>query len=257
MLRLTLNRPDAANSATPAMIDTLLTALAEAAVSDTARVVHIGAAGKAFCSGVDLRRANAPRTEAGKAERERTGHIQRRINAGAHRVLRALSELQLPVVAGVRGWAAGFGLGLALCSDYVVASTTAKFWAPQVGRGFNPDAGATYLLPRLVGIARAKQMVLLSQPIGGEQAAAWGMVAEAVPDGELEDRTRAVVDQFASSATVAVGLAKSLVERNLTADLAQALAAESMTAEVALRSDDFKEGIASLLEKRPPSYRGR
>jgi 2-(1,2-epoxy-1,2-dihydrophenyl)acetyl-CoA isomerase len=252
--RITLTRPQAGNAINGAVMAGLLDALDRASRSDVARVIALTARGKNFCTGVDLIEANAPSAQ--PATRPRAGHIQRRISLDAHQLVRAFVELPLPVVVGVRGWAAGFGNTLALLSDYIVASETAKFWTPFVGRGFTPDSGSTYLLPRLIGLPRAKQMVLLGRPVDAARAERWGMVTEIVPDGELEDRVEQAVQEFARAATVSVGLAKALLHRNLDASLSQALTQEALMEEVSLRSADFKEGIASLRQKRDPNYTG-
>jgi 2-(1,2-epoxy-1,2-dihydrophenyl)acetyl-CoA isomerase len=255
VLRLTLTRPQAGNAINNAVMSGLLTALDGASRSDEIRVIALTAQGRNFCTGVDLMEANAPAAQ--PAARPRAGHIQRRINLGAHRLVRAFADLQLPVVVGVRGWAAGLGNTLALLSDYIVASETAKFWTPFVSRGFSPDSGSSYLLPRLIGLPRAKEMLLLGRPVDAARAERWGMVTELVPDGELEERVERAVQEFARAATASVGLAKALVHRNLDADLSQALIQEGLMEEVSLRSPDFKEGIASLRQKRDADYTGR
>lgn len=254
VLRLTLTRPQAGNAINGAVMTGLLAALDGAARSDEIRVIALTAHGKNFCTGVDLMEANAPSAQ--PATRPRAGHIQRRIGLSANQLVCAFADLQLPVVTGVRGWAAGLGNTLALQSDYIVASETAMFWTPFVGRGFTPDSGSTYLLPRLIGLPRAKEMLLLGRPVDAARAERWGMVTELVPDGELEDRVELAVQEFARAATASVGLAKVLVHRNLDASLSQALAQEALTEEVSLRSADFKEGIASLQQKRDPDYTG-
>jgi 2-(1,2-epoxy-1,2-dihydrophenyl)acetyl-CoA isomerase len=259
VLRLTISREKAGNALASATLVALREAIDAAARSDEVRVVALTSVGKNFCTGVDLAEANAPRQapDGERPPRPRIGSHQRRINLSAHDLVRAFSELQLPVVVGVRGWAAGLGNTLALLSDYIVASETARFWAPFVGRGFTPDSGSTWLLPRLVGLPRAKEMVLLGRPVDGAKAERWGMVNEVVPDGELDKRTEEVVAEFAAAATVSVGLAKVMLHRHLDADLGQALVQEALMEEVSLRSADFKEGIAALRERRTPNYEGR
>jgi 2-(1,2-epoxy-1,2-dihydrophenyl)acetyl-CoA isomerase len=259
VLRLTIAREKAANALAASTITALRDAIEEAGRSNEFRVVALTAVGKNFCTGVDLVEANAEETTDGQERpvRPRIGHLQRGINLGAHELVRAFSELQLPVVVGVRGWAAGLGNTLALLSDYIVAADTAKFWTPFVGRGFTPDSGSTWLLPRLIGLPRAKQMVLLGKPVDAERAERWGMVTELVSDGELDHRVEEVVAEFAAAATVSVGLAKTMLHRHLDANLTQALAQEALTEEISLRSADFKEGIASLRNRRPPRFEGR
>jgi 2-(1,2-epoxy-1,2-dihydrophenyl)acetyl-CoA isomerase len=258
VLRLTLAREKAGNALTGTTVVALRQALAEAAASEEIRVVALTAVGKNFCTGFDLVEANASgKPDAPQPVRPRVGNHQRRINLGAHELVRALTELQLPVVVGVRGWAAGIGNSLALLSDYIVASETARFWTPFVGRGFTPDSGSTWLLPRLIGLPRAKQMVMLGKPVDAERAERWGMVTEVVPDDVLDKRVEEVVQEFAAAATVSVGLAKVMLHRHLDADLGQALTEEALMEEVSLRSADFKEGIAALRERRPARFEGR
>ncbi|MGX9787710.1 enoyl-CoA hydratase/isomerase family protein [Mycobacterium sp. MMS18-G62] len=259
VLRLTIAREKTANALAASTITALRDAIEEAGRSNEFRVVALTAVGKNFCTGVDLVEANTEkRTDAQEGPvRPRIGHLQRGINLGAHELVRAFSELQLPVVVGVRGWAAGLGNTLALLSDYIVAADTAKFWTPFVGRGFTPDSGSTWLLPRLIGLPRAKQMVLLGKPVDAERAERWGMITELVSDDELDNRVEEVVAEFAAAATVSVGLAKAMLHRHLDANLSQALTQEALTEEISLRSADFKEGIASLRERRPPRFDGR
>jgi 2-(1,2-epoxy-1,2-dihydrophenyl)acetyl-CoA isomerase len=254
VLRLTLTRAKAGNAINHAVMAGLLAALDRASRSDEVRVVALTAQGRNFCTGIDLAEANDPAAQ--PSTRPRAGYIQRRINLGAHHLVQAFAELQLPVVVGVRGWTAGLGNTLALLSDYIVASETAKFWTPFVGRGFTPDSASSYLLPRLIGLPRAKEMLLLGRPVDAAKAERWGMVNELVADEDLEERVEVAVGEFARAATASVGLAKVLVHRNLDAGLSQALVAEAMMEEVSLRSADFKEGIASLRQKRDPDYTG-
>ncbi|OCB27465.1 hypothetical protein A5674_18270 [Mycobacterium malmoense] len=259
VLRLTLAREEAGNALCAATVRAFRETLDDAARSNDIRVVALTAVGKNFCTGVDLVEANAPTcgSEGKPPVRPRTGYIQRGINLDVHTLVRAFSELQLPVVVGVRGWAAGLGNTLALLSDYIVASDSAKFWTPFVGRGFTPDSGATWLLPRLIGLPRAKQMVMLGRPVEAEQAERWGMVTEVVSDAALEARVEELVQEFACAATVSVGLAKVMLHRHLDADLQQALIEEALTEEISLRTADFKEGIASMRERRAPQFEGR
>jgi len=190
-------------------MSSLLSAFDAASRSDELRVIVLTAHGSNFCTGVDLAEANAPSGR--PAARPRAGHMQRRIGLGAHRLVRTFAELQLPVVVGVRGWAVGLGNTLALLSDYIVASGTARFWTPFVGRGFTPDSGSTYLLPRLIGLPRAKEMLLLARPVDAVRAERWGMVTELVPDDQLEERVEHAVQELGRAATASVGLAKTLV----------------------------------------------
>ena len=157
------------------MIRTLVEALTEAAADDSLRAVHLRGAGDHFCAGVDWVGANSR-----GRQRPRAGDLVRRIPHAAHRVIELVESVQLPVVCSVQGWAVGFGCNLALAADFTVAATDAVFWEPFVERGFSPDSGATWLLPRLVGLARARRMLLLGEQVSGTDAADWGLIHQAV-----------------------------------------------------------------------------
>jgi 2-(1,2-epoxy-1,2-dihydrophenyl)acetyl-CoA isomerase len=217
-------------------------------------VVLITAKGDDFCAGMDLVQSN---DTGGAPVKPRIGHLQRRMQVGSHDMILELDAVQLPVVASVRGWAAGVGNMLALSADVVIATPSTKFWVPFVTKGFSPDSGNTWLLPRLVGLARAKEMVLRGEPIDGTRAAEWGLISRCVAEDELDTTVAEVVNGFAKAATVSVGLAKTLMHNNLGADLRTALHNEAIHEELAIRSDDFKEGMRSFAQRRPPDYTGR
>jgi 2-(1,2-epoxy-1,2-dihydrophenyl)acetyl-CoA isomerase len=252
VLTLTLNRPARKNALTKAMVARINAALHDVAAEDEARVVVVTSSGPDFCSGIDLAESNNP-----ERARRKTGHLQRGLHHEAHAMIRALDALQVPVVAAVRGWAAGIGNALALSADVVVADTSARFWVPMVTRGFTPDSGNTWLLPRLVGLARAKHMILRGKAVDGPTAAMWGLIADCVAPDELDNAVASVVDEFRHAATISIGLAKTLIHRNLDLDLAEALQNEGIYEELAVRTDDFKEGIRAFREKRAPHYEGR
>jgi 2-(1,2-epoxy-1,2-dihydrophenyl)acetyl-CoA isomerase len=252
--RVTLNRPDKRNAMTIAMFDGLTRVVEDAVLRDETRVIVLRGAGEHFCSGVEL---GAPSAGDDQPAKPRTGHLQRTFRYSAHRMVHTLFEAEVPIVTGVRGWAAGIGNVIALSGDHVVAGRSAQFWVPFVTRGFTPDSGTTFLLPRLVGVARAKEMILRGKPVDGERAADWGLVNEVVDDDEVDAAVEEVAQEFAHAATLAVGLAKQLVYRNLGSDLAGALEQEALTEELAVRSDDFKEGMRAFAQRRDPDYQGR
>ena len=254
--RITLDRADKRNAMTIAMFDAVADAVDDAVADDAVRVVVLRGRGDHFCAGAEIGTAG-PRDDTGKPARPRTGHLQRNLRASPHRMIRTLFEAEIPVVTGVQGYAAGIGLALALAGDHVVAARSARFWVPFVTRGFTPDSATTFLLPRLVGVARAKQMILRGVRVDGATAADWGLVSEVVDDDSLDDAVEAVAREFATGPTVALGLARQLVHRNLTADLAEALEREAITEELAVRSDDFKEGMRAFADRRDPDYSGR
>src|SRR3546814_4562232 len=139
----------------------------------------------------------------------RPGSLQRRTPRQAHRLIPLILAVQLPVVAAVHGWAAGLGCQIALAADFAVVTESSQLWLPFLKRGFTPDSGATWLLPRLIGVARAKELLMLGRPISGADAAAWGMVHRAVPDEELGAAVDALVGELAAGPTVAIGLTRS------------------------------------------------
>lgn len=252
ILRLTLDRPSRRNSLSHSMIKTFTDALTAASTDDTLRVILIEGAGGDFCSGADWVSANNSGDR-----RPRTGDILRRIPHGAHRVIELIHGIQLPVVCGVRGFAVGLGCNLALAADFTVAATDAVFWEPFAARGFSPDSGATWLLPRLIGLTRAKQMPLLGDKVGATDAAEWGLIHQAVSPGELVSVTEQLVTRLAEGPTVALGLAKQALHYSQHATLNQAMTQELFDLELSCRTHDFKEGLAAFRERRPPEFRGR
>jgi len=256
--RITLTRAAKRNAMTIAMFDAVTEAVEGAVADDAVRVVVIRGDGDHFCSGAEIGTGGARDATTGeRPPKPRTGHLQRNLRASPHRMVRALFEAEIPIVTGVQGYAAGIGNALALAGDHVVAARSAVFWVPFVARGFTPDSGSTFLLPRLIGVARAKEMILRGKQVDGALAAEWGLVSQVVDDDELDDAVEAVVQEFARAPTVAVSLAKQLVYRNLTGDLSEALEREGLTEELAVRSDDFKEGMHAFAERRDPNYSGR
>ena len=252
VLRLTLDRPERKNALDAATIRELIDRLETAATDDALRAVLITGAGDDFCAGADWVATN----NAG-GPKPRTGSIQRRTPVQAHRLVQLVTEIQLPVVCAVRGWAAGLGCQLALAADFTIAADTARFWEPFLGRGFSPDSGATWLLPRLVGVARAKELLLLGRELSGREAADWGLIHRSVPDGELDAAVDDLVAELASGPTVAIGLTKRCVHRALESTLAEAMEAEANALELSSRTGDFKEGLAAFREARPPRFEGR
>ena len=208
VLRITLDRPSRKNSLDLPSLRGILAALETAATDDTLRVVVLASNGPDFCSGADWVSSNAAGT------RPRTGSLQRRTPFQAHRLVELVATIQLPVVCAVRGWAAGLGFQLALAADFTIAAESACFWEPFLERGFSADSGSTWLLPRLVGVARAKELLLLGRKLSGAEAAAWGLIHRAVPDDELAAATASLVEHLAGAATVAVGLTKQCIHRS-------------------------------------------
>jgi 2-(1,2-epoxy-1,2-dihydrophenyl)acetyl-CoA isomerase len=252
VLRLTLDKPDKRNALDDDMTAALIEAVDAAGRDEAVRVILLGGEGDHFCSGFDIVSRNA--AGGGKP---RVGSIQRRLPSQAHRLVPLLASVQTPVVCRVQGWAAGIGLHLALASDFVVASDDARLWEPFSERGFTPDSGGTWLLPRRIGEVRAREMLLLGRAVSGAEAAEWGLVHRAVPAGDLDAAVDDVVGRLASAPTVAIGLTKWLLHAGQSLTLDEHLRNEAFAMELSSRSEDFREGLAAFKEKRPPEFRGR
>ncbi|OHV33871.1 MULTISPECIES: enoyl-CoA hydratase/isomerase family protein [Pseudofrankia] len=261
VLRIVLNRPARRNALDIAAVGVLVATLEAASTDDRLRAVVIEGAGGHFCSGADWVSSNtgdkADKADEAPKSKPRPGSVQRRTPVQAHRLVQLIMEIQLPVVCVVRGWAAGLGFQLALAADVTVAADDARFWEPFLQRGFTPDSGATWLLPRLVGVARARDLLLLGRKLTGAEAAAWGLIHASAPAGELDATAAAVIEQLATGPTVAIGLAKRCLNRNLENSFAQALENESLALELSSRTADFREGLTAFTTRRAPNYTGR
>jgi 2-(1,2-epoxy-1,2-dihydrophenyl)acetyl-CoA isomerase len=250
VLALRLDRPDRLNAITDEMLLGLIDHLEAAGSDEEIRVIHLSGAGANFCSGFDMS------LRGGEGEKPRIGATQRRMRWHVNRLLPALLETQTPIVTTVSGWAIGLGMNVALASDFVIAADDARFWAPFTQAGFTPDSGASWLLPRLVGTARAREIIMLAPKISGAQAEAWGMIHRAVPLDQVEAETEALLAQLAASATVAVGLSKLLINRSLEVDLNRQLQDEGLAMEVSSRSQDFHEASRAKRENRDVKFTG-
>jgi 2-(1,2-epoxy-1,2-dihydrophenyl)acetyl-CoA isomerase len=251
ILRLTLDRPARRNSLSHPMVDALVGALTDAATDDGLRVVHIRGEGDDFCAGADWVATNSG------GQRPRTGDLVRRIPHTAHRLIELVHSIQLPVVCSVRGWAVGLGCNLALAADFTVAAADALFWEPFVTRGFSPDSGSTWLLPRLIGLTRAKRMLLLGEKVTAPDAEDWGLIHRAVDPSELDVVTEELLARLGAAPTVAIGLAKQAIHYGQHATLPQTMNQELFNLELSCRTTDFKEGLAAFSDKRPPEFSGR
>lgn len=249
--RLTLNRPQAMNAITPDLRERLIEKFLEASADPAVRaVVLTGAGRRAFCAGADLR--------GGPAAADRVaGDVARTIRSGAQRLIAAVLDCEKPVVAAVNGTAAGLGAHLALACDLVLAADTAKFIEVFVRRGLVPDGGGAYLLPRLIGPHRAKELLLLGDDLPAAAAERLGLVNRVVPGEELDSAADALAQRLASGPTRALALTKQLVNASLDSDRATAFAAEAAAQEQNMTTADAQEGLRAFIERRPPDFRGR
>jgi len=251
VLRITLARPARRNALSYGMVDSLVSTLANAATDGSLRAVHLSGADGDFCAGADLGAPNSG------GVRPRTGDIVRRIPHTAHRIIELVHTLHLPVVCTVRGYAVGLGCNLALAADFTIAANDAVFWEPFMSRGFSPDSGSTWLLPRLVGVARAKRMLLLGEKVSGAAAADWGLIHEATADSELDGVADELVSRLAAGPTVAIGLTKQAIHQSQSTTLGQAMTQELFNVELSSRTADFKEGLTAFFQGREPRFEGR
>jgi 2-(1,2-epoxy-1,2-dihydrophenyl)acetyl-CoA isomerase len=251
VMRLRLDRPARRNALTDEMVLALIDTIEAAGSDESVRVIALLGTGDDFCSGFDL-------GQRGKGEEKpRAGATQRRMRWQVNRLVPTMLETQTPIVAAAKGWVIGLGLHLVLASDFAVVADDARLRAPFAAMGFTPDSGGSWLIPRLAGVARAKEMIMLGRDVDGAQAASWGMVYRAVPAARVEPVADELVDELASAATVAVGLSKLLIHRGLGVDLERHLADEALAIELASRSEDFHEYARARREKRDPKFEGR
>ncbi|MGX1702017.1 enoyl-CoA hydratase/isomerase family protein [Microbacterium sp. NPDC055357] len=251
LLRIMLTRPDRRNALTSESTRAASQHLTEMNRDDAIRAILITAEGEHFCAGMDLRRDRSA-----SDTRPRPTAVHRSIDVGPHRLILALSRIEVPVVTAVRGHAAGLGCALALVADFCVTSPTARFSTPFATRGFTPDSGSTWLLPRLVGAARAREMLILGRQIDAATAIDWGLVSRMVPDEELDAHAEALAQELAAGATTSIGLVKWLLDATSTDSFESALRRESLVEDISTRSADFKEGIASFTARRSPEFEG-
>lgn len=252
VLWITLNRPASLNALTWDQRARLITRLDDASGDRDVRAVVITATGRGFCAGADLRGGAA----AQPAERV-AGDVARMIRRGAQRLVSAVLDCEKPVLAAVNGTAAGLGAHLALACDLVLAAESATFTEVFARRGLVPDGGGAYLLPRLVGPQRAKELLFFGDAVPAADAERMGLVNRVVPDADLEKTARAWAQRLATGPTRALALTKQLVNASLDADRGTAFAAEATAQEINMTTADAREGVASFVERRGPVYRGR
>ena len=247
--RLTLDRPETLNSFTAAMHAEVREVL-ELAASDTqVRAVLITGSGRGFCAGQDL---NDRAVTADQAPVDLGDSVENFYNP----LIRLVTSMEKPVICAVNGIAAGAGANLALACDIVIAARSAAFLESFARLGLVPDSGGTWILPRLVGMARARGMAMLAPKISAEQALAWGMIWDVVDDDELAATARELAAQLATQPTRGFAFTKRALAASTTNTLDAQLDLERDLMRAAGRTHDYREGVAAFLEKRTPQYRG-
>jgi len=248
--RLTLNRPDRLNSFNDAMHAEVRDALERVKADTTTRVLLLTGAGRGFCAGQDLSdRAVLP----GEAPVDLGASIERNYKP----LILGIRALPLPVVCAVNGVAAGAGANIALACDLVIAARSASFIQAFAKIGLIPDSGGTYFLPRLVGSARAMGLALLGDRLSAEDAADWGLIWRCVDDGQLQSVVDKLLEQFAHAPTRGLAAIKHALQASSANALAEQLDLERDLQRALGASDDYREGVAAFMAKRPPNFTGR
>jgi 2-(1,2-epoxy-1,2-dihydrophenyl)acetyl-CoA isomerase len=240
---VTLNRPDRLNAFNDAMHRALATALDDAAEDTDCRAVLLTGAGRGFCAGQDLAAIS--------------GDLGTTLENFYNPLVRRISTMNKPVVCAVNGTAAGAGANIALACDIVLAARSAKFIQSFAKIGLVPDSGGTWLLPRLIGEARAKALAMLAEPIPAETAQSWGMIWRAVDDDKLKSEAEALAAHLASQPTQGLALIKQALAKSATNSLDAQLDLERDLQRLAGATPDYAEGVNAFIAKRPPTFSGR
>jgi 2-(1,2-epoxy-1,2-dihydrophenyl)acetyl-CoA isomerase len=241
---ITLNRPDVINAFNRPMHAALRAALKEAADPEVRAVVLTGA-GRGFCAGQDL------------TEFQEMPDVREALNATYHPNVLAIRALEKPVIAAVNGACAGAGLSLACSCDIRIAAADAVFVPGFVGIGLVPDAGGTHFIHRLLGASRAFEWMASNRRLTASEALEWGLVSQVVETDTLQTRAAGLATTLAAGPTRAIGMTKRLFDHAETATLEEQLEMEAQLQATATQSDDFREGVAAFVEKRPPDFSGR
>lgn len=249
VLTITMNRPEVLNAVSDPMLDGLGEILEEAAEDASVRCIVLTGAGRAFGSGADLRGFSAVHAS-GEPVKVST-HLQK-----YHRVVRAIRSMPKPVIAAVRGVAAGASCNLALSCDMRIVSEDARFIEAFARIGLVPDAGGGFFLPRLVGFGKALELAMLADEINGPEAARLGLANKCVPLAEFDEAVQSLARRLAKGPTRAYGLMKELMNKSVVSDLETTLRLEGELQDVAISTADHREGVAAFIQKRPAEFTG-
>lgn len=248
---ITLNQPDRLNALTPLMRREFLEAMQISDQDSDVRAIIITGAGRGFCSGGDMKAMNeASASESNTAFNEKLTPIR-------DKVVLAMRDASKPVIAAVNGAAAGAGMNIALACDIRIASNTARFGQTFTKRGLHPDWGGTYFLPRIIGMAKACELIWSGRMIDADEALALGIVSQITEPDALMSTTLAMAKSFAAGPPIAIQLAKRAMYKAQDSGLREALEFETYAQNLARETEDSKEGIRAFIEKRDPVFQGR
>jgi 2-(1,2-epoxy-1,2-dihydrophenyl)acetyl-CoA isomerase len=248
---LTMNRPERLNALGDTLRDDLYDAMIRASNDPDVRAIILTGAGRGFCSGGDVKAMNDAK------ERGQTRPLLDKVAPLRDKVVLAMRDAPQPIIAAVNGPAAGAGMNVALACDIRLASTTAKFGETFVKRGLHVDWGGTYFLPRLIGMAKACELIFTGRVIDAEEALALGIVSQVVPPEDLMPTVLALARAIADGPPIAIRLAKRALYHSQDVDLRAALEFETYAQNICAETEDAKEGIRAFVEKRAPRFRGQ
>ena len=248
--RISLNRPETLNSFHEAMHLEMHQALDQVSNDTSVRVLLLSGEGRGFCAGQDL---SDPLVKPADPMPDLAPVIEQFYNP----MIEKLSTLAVPTICAVNGIAAGAGANIPLACDFVVAARSAKFIQAFCKIGLIPDSGGTWFLPRLVGMARAKQLAMLGEPLSAEKALEWGMIYSVVDDDQLQDEAMKLATHFATQPTYGLALTKAALNAGQTNDLSAQLELEKQFQSEAGASADYREGVMAFIEKRPAQFSGK
>jgi 2-(1,2-epoxy-1,2-dihydrophenyl)acetyl-CoA isomerase len=247
---ITLNRPRALNALNAEMIDELLHAVGQAGEDPEVKVLLLTGAGRAFCFGADI-------SEFRKAQEQPGQGLVWTLLLKSQKIIRLLAGMPKPTIAALNGFATGLGLELALACDLRIAAERVKLGEAFVSIGLVPDGGGTFFLPRLVGLGKAAEMIFTGQAIEAVEAERIGLINRVVSAQDLIKSAQELADKLAKGPSMAIGLAKESIRRNLSQDLDSALNFEAQSQKACLESEDHREAVEAFLQKRAPHFRGK
>jgi 2-(1,2-epoxy-1,2-dihydrophenyl)acetyl-CoA isomerase len=247
---LTMNHPEVMNAASVGMVEGLRTALSYIEGSGEYRAIILTGEGRGFCSGANL-------SDTSQQQQQGPRDAGRVLEAAYHPLLRAIRDLRMPFLTAVNGAAAGVGMSIALMGDLVLAARSAYFLQAFARIGLVPDGGSTWLLPRLIGLARARELSLLAERLPAETALSWGLINRVFDDASLMSETLTLAERLASGPTAALAATRQLYWASSHHSFEQQLDLERQNQKTAGQTEDFVEGVSAFLQKRPAQFKGK